>query len=95
MPDDIPQRAMGRSCAVHVHRSLVPLEVHHVWPLGYGGPDVAANKVTLCSNGHSAVHDLLARMLKGSVPWTVRRRYGWRTRRVAARGYDAIRKAGQ
>lgn len=81
---------MGRTCAVHVHRSIVPLEVHHVWPLGEGGPDIASNRVTVCSNGHSAIHDLLSKMLKGRAPWSVRLHYGWRIRRLAKRGYDEI-----
>ena len=88
-----PVQAMGTDCAAHRHRELVPLEVHHIWPTGYGGPDTNANRVKLCSNAHSSVHDLLGKMLKGPVPWTVRRRYGWRVRRLAQRGYDAIQAA--
>jgi hypothetical protein len=84
--------AMGHMCACHFHRSLVPIEIHHVWPLGEGGPNVASNKVTVCANGHSSIHDLLAKLVKGQgkVPWSVRIHYGWRTRRIAARGYAAI-----
>lgn len=82
--------AMGTTCAAHNHRELVPLERHHVWPLGEGGPDTSANIAVVCSNAHSATHDLLAKMLKGPVPWTVRRRYGLRVRGLAKRGYDQI-----
>jgi 5-methylcytosine-specific restriction endonuclease McrA len=81
---------MGRGCAVHRHREDVPLEVHHIWPLGDGGPNTASNKVTLCSNAHSAVHDLLAKRRKGPVPWPVRRRYGPGVRHLAEDGWRAI-----
>jgi hypothetical protein len=83
---------MGQTCWAHRHRELVPVEVHHVWPLGAHGPNVAANKVTLCANAHSSVHDLLLKMLKtgGQVPWATRRLYGRKVRRVAAAGYTAI-----
>lgn len=85
--------ASGRDCAVHVHRSLVPIEVHHIHPLGMGGPDVAANRVRVCANGHSSTHyalDLL-RAYRGRPPWRLYVRYGWRVRRLARRGYDAWR----
>lgn len=84
---------MGSDCWAHVHLSHVPLEDHHVWPLGEGGPNVKDNRRRVCSNAHSSVHDLLAKMRKadgGRVPWAVRRRYGRRVRRLAAAGYQAI-----
>lgn len=84
---------MGRDCWCHVHRDDVPLEVHHVWPLGAGGPDVKANRVTICSNAHSGTHDLLLKMLKAgtvAVPWHVRWRYGRKVRRLAVAGFAAI-----
>lgn len=39
-------------------------EVHHIWPKGMGGPDVEANRVFLCSNAHTNVHDILRYMVK-------------------------------
>lgn len=86
-------RPMGRTCFAHHHREQVPLEVHHIWPKGAGGPDVAANKVTICANAHSSTHDLLLKMLKAGtvkLPWTVRRLYGRKVRRLAVAGYTAI-----
>jgi 5-methylcytosine-specific restriction endonuclease McrA len=85
--------AMGRECWAHTHREDVPLELHHVWPKGQGGPDVKANRVVICSNAHSAAHDLLAKMLKEhttALPWSVKRRYGRKVRRLAEVGYAAI-----
>lgn len=84
---------MGRDCWAHRHRDDVPLEDHHVWPVGNGGPNVRTNKVRICSNAHSATHDLLTKMLAAgttSVPWKLRRRYGRKVRRLAAAGYKAI-----
>lgn len=84
---------MGRECWAHRHRDDVPIEIHHVWPVGSGGPNVKANRVAVCSNAHSAVHDLLGRMVRAGtdrLPWTVRRRYGRKVRRLAAAGFQAI-----
>jgi hypothetical protein len=88
-----PRRAMGSNCWAHKHRELVPIEVHHVWPLGAGGPNVRENKVSVCSNAHSSCHDLLLKMLNAhttALPWLVRRRYGRKVRRLAEAGYQAI-----
>lgn len=85
--------AMGRDCWAHRHRDDVPLEDHHVWPVGNGGPNVRTNKVRICSNAHSSVHDLLSKMLAAhttAVPWAVRRRYGRKVRRLATAGFQAI-----
>lgn len=84
---------MGEQCAVHTHRELVPLHVHHVWPSGHGGPDIPDNRVTVCANGHYSIHALLDWWLKtgGDVPWRVRIRYGRKVRALAVRGYESIR----
>jgi hypothetical protein len=85
---------MGRvECVAHRHRELVPIEQHHVWPLGRGGPDVPANIVMVCENAHGSIHSLLDLLLKssGSVPWTTRRRYGRKVRELAVKGFEAIR----
>ena len=91
---------MGSSCAVHRHRELVPLHVHHVHPLGDGGQDVAANRVTVCANGHYSTHALLDAMRKArragtTVSWRVRRQYGPKVRRYADQGLAAIVAAGR
>jgi hypothetical protein len=55
---------MGTTCALHAHREWVPMEDHHVWPKGMGGPDIAANKIRVCANAHYTIHayfDLLIR----------------------------------
>lgn len=79
-------------CGAHVHDSLVPIERHHVWPLGYHGPNTKDNIVELCCNAHSDVHYLLERLLKtgDNVPWEEERTYGRGVRVVAQRGYLAV-----
>jgi hypothetical protein len=87
--------AMGRDCAAHKHREDVPLEVHHVHPVGDGGPNVKTNRVSVCSNAHGAIHDLLDKGRKvaggpNALPWLVRIRYGRGVRKLAQAGWDAI-----
>lgn len=77
------------NCAVHKHRTLGAIDMHHVWPLGLGGPDVEENLIPLCPNGHREVHEYIRHLTKrgGKVPWKLRRYYGRKTRAVAERGY--------
>jgi hypothetical protein len=59
------------TCALHKnHGTARPIRgaVHHVWPRGAGGPDVASNKVTICSNGHDAVHAVMWELVSGRLP---------------------------
>lgn len=89
----------GRVCAVHVHYSKVPQEDHHVWPLGYHGPDIATNKARVCANGHGDIHYYLELLLKtglsdpidanNKIPSDVRREFGERTKEVAMLGFIA------
>lgn len=87
---------MGTTCAVHRHREMVPMERHHVWPLGHHGPNRPENMVTVCENGHGSIHsylDLLIKQEAGTpIPWTVRRRYGRKVRALAQLGYERILK---
>lgn len=80
--------ARGRNCAVHRHTFLVPIEVHHVWPLGYHGLDLLANKVPMCANGHSDTHYLLESLLRGRK--VNRTEYGPGVRKYAQRGYEQV-----
>jgi hypothetical protein len=83
----------GHNCQAHHHRELVPIEVHHVWPLGYHGPDIASNKVPICCNAHSDTHYLLEDMLRGH-PYDLRE-YGPAVRALARKGYDQVMAYGQ
>jgi hypothetical protein len=72
----------------HVHESKVSYEIHHVFPLGYGGKNVASNKVQICCNAHSDIHFLMELMFKGK-PWEPRD-YGMKIRALAQSGYDQV-----
>lgn len=88
---------MGMRCQVHKHRSMVPLEVHHIWPLGDGGPDVAANKITVCANAHYSTHALLDlyRKTDGQVAWEIRREFGTKIRALALQGWIRMKEAAE
>jgi hypothetical protein len=68
----------------------VDVEIHHVLPTGWGGPDTADNRIPLCPTAHSSVHWLLAayRRHEGTPPWEIRRRLGPYLRGVAAEGWE-------
>ncbi len=56
----------GAAClCVSEHRPQ-PLEyvIHHIEPVGMGGPDAPENRVWLCDNAHRNVHELLRAMLR-------------------------------
>jgi hypothetical protein len=56
------------TCALHkTHGQAKPLRgaVHHVWPRGAGGPDEAANRITVCETGHANLHHLMWQLLNG------------------------------
>lgn len=78
----------GTNCAAHHHRSLVPIEVHHVWPTSYGGPNRGSNRVALCANAHGDVHYLLQHLLAQHD--VNQAEYGPVVRALARRGYVAV-----
>lgn len=80
--------ARGTNCAAHKHTHLVPIEVHHIWPTGYHGPDTPENKVPICANAHSDIHYLMNALLRGRK--VNKREYGPRVRELAQRGYDEV-----
>jgi hypothetical protein len=54
--------ARGTECLAHKHRTLVPLERHHIRPQSRDGKTVATNLATVCGNTHGNVHYLLDRI---------------------------------
>ena len=58
----LPAGGRGGHCTVHgSHRPAVSgTEIHHVWPKGMGGPDVADNRVEVCPTGHTNIHNWMA-----------------------------------
>lgn len=88
-----PMAAMSMVCACHKHREMVPMEVHHIWPKGMGGPDIPSNRIRICSNAHGSIHSYLALLIKGNgrVPWVVARHYGRAVRKYALQGWHDSR----
>jgi hypothetical protein len=80
---------MGQECACHSHREMVPIERHHVWPLGMGGPDIDGNKITVCANAHYSIHAFLDLLVKtaGHVDAETTKRFSPKVRRYARSGY--------
>lgn len=68
----------------HAHDTMVSYELHHVWPLGYHGPNIKANLVKICPNAHSDIHYLMELILKDK-PWK-KQEYGPQVRAIAELG---------
>jgi hypothetical protein len=72
----------------HNHDSMVSYEIHHVWPIGYHGPNIASNKIKICCNAHSDIHYLMEAILRGK-PYNARE-YGPTIRAYAHSGADQV-----
>ena len=87
-----------RKCRCVLRHSPEPRELHrhHVWPLGEGGPDAAANLRWLCPSTHSNVHRLWREYakLRSTPPWSVRRQYNAYTRNLVAEGWAQAHRTG-
>lgn len=81
----------GIVCAIHEHKTTVPQEKHHIWPLGYHGPNVASNIILICCNAHSDIHYYMEHRLKhnGNAPKDYRT-YSPMVRLFANYGYDQV-----
>jgi len=90
----VARMPMGVTCHAHRHDSWVPIERHHVWPLGLGGPDVESNKVSVCANAHYSIHEYLDRLIKtgGHVPWDEGCHFGPKIRALATSGWEQAGK---
>jgi hypothetical protein len=85
---------MGTECAVHAHREWVPLEWHHIWPKGMGGPDVAENRIRVCANGHYAAHEFIRQLIlhAGTVPGETAQHFSAKVKKLAIRGWTEAGK---
>jgi hypothetical protein len=56
-------------CVVHLYHwpPTQEVQLHHVWPLGMGGPDVLGNKIPVCPTGHRNIHKAM-RDLNDNLP---------------------------
>jgi hypothetical protein len=86
-------------CAVHGYHWPKPIGVvvHHIQPLAAGGPDVAANRVTICPTGHLNVHRLLDLLWRTSPadPDAIKGKGTRKERALARQGFDAWVTAGK
>lgn len=80
-----------RPCSLHRYHSPRPAysQLHHIWPLGLGGPEKASNRIPVCGTGHNNIHQLLNFYVdfKGTPPWPIRREFGPGEREIAAEGW--------
>jgi hypothetical protein len=85
--------APNKVCTVHAaHRPHVSMpDVHHIWPKGWGGPDIPSNTVVVCPTGHRNVHELLNAWVRsqGRPPIEIERHYALSERRLAEAGWTA------
>jgi hypothetical protein len=93
-PVEVVHRTTAEPCSVHAaHKPTSHVnEIHHVWPLGQGGPNRADNRVVVCGTGHNSIHQLIAEYLtmKGAVPYSLLKQYTMGERQLAKLGYDRI-----
>lgn len=79
----------GLTCQMHpapyAHRPTpLRLVLHHVQPIGMGGPNVAANRVLTCDTGHYNTHRILGCFMDSKpIP-----RGAGRERELAQQGFD-------
>lgn len=85
---------MSDECAVHEHREWVPVNQHHVWPVGLGGPDTPGNRIQVCANGHYAIHEFMRQLILhgGDVPWKLAQHFGSKVRHYARDGWEQAGK---
>lgn len=82
---------LGTDCAVHRHTSAVPLESHHVWPLGDGGPNTPKNRITVCANGHYEIHAYLDLLRITTPTWRQKLMFGFKVRKYAVLGWTQFK----
>ncbi len=81
-------------CKVHgYHGSAAPLatQLHHVWPLGMGGPDEDENLVEICPTGHVNIHTIIDNLIDGEPTPSAHHMENL----IAKRGFDKWVEAGK
>jgi hypothetical protein len=86
---DVYRMPMGTNCLVHKHTEWEPIERHHLWPLGMGGPDVDSNKISVCANGHYSIHEFIRQLMlhDGVVPASTAKHFNAKVRAYATQGW--------
>lgn len=83
---------MGTECAVHHHAEWEPIESHHVWPKGMGGPDAPENRVSVCANAHYAIHEVIRRLMANAGNLPDAHHFSPKVRALALRGWTEAGK---
>ncbi len=96
LPQSVAPAQTAKPCEIH-NKHIPPShvnEIHHIWPLGRGGPNVAGNRIVVCATGHNNIHRLLDEYLAhhGSPPWAFIRTFSHEERRLAQLGYERIQR---
>lgn len=87
-------------CLVHaLHAPKTHInEIHHIWPLGDNGPNVAENRVVICATGHNNLHALLdlyrkLKVAENRIPnFMELSRWGKAERDLARLGWERIQR---
>lgn len=93
-----PLLPLTTSKPCEIHKTHVPKShvnhVHHIWPLGDGGPNVAENRIVVCPTGHMNIHSLLDeyRRCQGTPARFVLSHYATREREMAALGWVRMKQ---
>lgn len=66
--------------------------LHHIWPLGMGGPDTKSNLIPLCPTTHSEVHFILASFVKANKELPRRTGQGEYAYKLAVQGWWKSRR---
>lgn len=72
--------------------------LHHIWPLGMGGPDEPDNIEVLCPNQHAMTHMLIrlwGYRYNGEPPWWLRRHFSYLARQLSELGWTRWHEAGR
>jgi hypothetical protein len=88
------KEATADHCNVHNYHRPKPLRLvdHHIQPLGMGGEDVWANRVTVCDTGHYNMHRLLGDLIRIG---KMRRGGSRKERALATLGFQAWVSSGK
>lgn len=65
-----PVSLPGDQCGVHKYHWPPVREtvLHHMWPLGMGGPDAPKNIIRICPTGHANVHRAIRAVIRDVKP---------------------------
>lgn len=65
-------QGLSCKCSVNHQPGILELTIHHVWPMGDGGPNDPANEVAVCPTTHYNVHEMYRAMKKAGREISIR-----------------------